>query len=290
MDFQLFRSTLNTSRIYLEFQDTPLYGKLSIGWYNKTRAEEHLDSHRHPDMIEICYLAKGKQVYEVNAIPHLMKGNDLFITFPNEEHSSARYPQEKGVLFWMQVKMPIDDNEDFLLFPGNLTAPLVNKLKNIKQRVFSGNNKIQTLFEEALLSWYFERVPFNNIMTMIKATELLNEIIKCSSVMPENGITDDISAVLKLIDDKITDNLSIEELADYCMLSTSRFKAKFKESTGIPPGEYIVRRKIDHASVMLAKNLTVTQIAVKLGFSSSQYFATVFKKFTGLTPSEYLKQ
>ncbi len=286
MDFQLFRSTLNSSRIYLEFNDTPLYGKMSIGWYNKVRAEEHLDTHRHPGMMEICYLAKGKQIYEVNGIPHLMKGNDIFLTFPNEAHSTARYPQEKGVLFWMQVKIPFDDQEDFLLLPGDLSAPLVNKLKNIRQRIFAGNNKVLTLFEETLMSWYFERVPFNNLMAMIKATELINEIVKCSSVIVVNGITDDISSVMKLIDDKITENFSIEYLADYCMLSVSRFKIKFKECTGLPPGEYIMRRKIDNAKNMLADNISVTKTAINLGFSSSQYFATVFKKFTGHKPGD----
>ena len=67
-------------------------------------------------------------------------------------------------------------------------------------------------------------------------------------------------------------------------LSESRFKARFKREMGVPPAEYWLRKKVEQASVLLAK-ATITQVAHQLGFSSSQYFATVFKRYTLTSPS-----
>ena len=73
-------------------------------------------------------------------------------------------------------------------------------------------------------------------------------------------------------------------------LSLSRFKTRFKHEVGVAPGGYIIMRKVEKAKELLGdRDRSITDIAFDLGFSSSQYFATVFKKLIGLTPSEYRK-
>jgi AraC-like DNA-binding protein len=58
----------------------------------------------------------------------------------------------------------------------------------------------------------------------------------------------------------------------------------------MPPHEYILRCKIDRAVAQLeAGERSITDIAYDLGFSSSQYFATVFKRFTRLNPRDIPK-
>jgi AraC-like DNA-binding protein len=60
----------------------------------------------------------------------------------------------------------------------------------------------------------------------------------------------------------------------------------FRQEIGLPPGEFILRSKIDHARHLLGgTDLSVTDIAHALGFSSAQYFATAFKRLTRTTPS-----
>jgi AraC-like DNA-binding protein len=71
-------------------------------------------------------------------------------------------------------------------------------------------------------------------------------------------------------------------------LSESRFKSRFKAEIGVPPAEYWLRQKIERATEML-KTRRVTEVAHELGFSSSQYFATAFKRYTLMNPSRYRK-
>jgi AraC-like DNA-binding protein len=63
-------------------------------------------------------------------------------------------------------------------------------------------------------------------------------------------------------------------------------KARFKREVGIPPAEYVIRCKIAVARTRLAQSdATITRVAMDLGFPSSQFFATVFRRFTGRKPS-----
>ena len=94
--------------------------------------------------------------------------------------------------------------------------------------------------------------------------------------------------VLQYIENHIKDDIKIEELAKQMALSVSRFHFNFVKATGIPPREYILRRKIESAKNDLwSSDRTVTEIAYEYGFSSSQYFATVFKRFCYMSPLDY---
>ncbi len=90
--------------------------------------------------------------------------------------------------------------------------------------------------------------------------------------------------VLQHIDAHLADPIRVPELAEVARLSPSRLKARFKRELGVPPAEFWLRQKIERAAELL-KTQSVTDVAFELGFSSSQYFATAFKRYTRLRPS-----
>jgi AraC-like DNA-binding protein len=74
-------------------------------------------------------------------------------------------------------------------------------------------------------------------------------------------------------------------LARQSHLSLSRFKSRFKAETGIPPKQFILQCKIEAARKRLVDgHESIGQIAMDMGFSSSQHFATVFKRLLGESP------
>ncbi|MBC8010767.1 MAG: helix-turn-helix transcriptional regulator, partial [Burkholderiales bacterium] len=84
------------------------------------------------------------------------------------------------------------------------------------------------------------------------------------------------------------DVLDVGSLARIAELSVSRFKTRFKAEFGVPPAEYVLRARVEEARRRLARpGATVTYVALDLGFSSSQYFATSFKRLTHSTPSGF---
>src|SRR5690606_8976235 len=104
-------------------------------------------------------------------------------------------------------------------------------------------------------------------------------------------ISEEINSVCTFIQENILEQLLLEDLADQTGLSLSRFKHRFKEEIGIPPAEYIVRKKIESSKEMIqSTGLAISEIAYNLNFSSSPYFATVFKRFVGMTPLEFRRK
>jgi AraC family transcriptional regulator len=94
--------------------------------------------------------------------------------------------------------------------------------------------------------------------------------------------------VAAYIDEHLGQRISLADLAGIARLSRFHFARAFKQSFGVPPHRYHRHRRIDRAMELLAHSRhTVTEIALKVGFSESSAFATAFRRTTGLAPSEY---
>ena len=79
----------------------------------------------------------------------------------------------------------------------------------------------------------------------------------------------------------------MEDLAEMAFLSVSRFKQKFKAELGTSPRNFINFYKIEAAKEMLEQGHSVTETALALNFSSSNYFSSVFHRYTCRSPSQY---
>jgi AraC-like DNA-binding protein len=116
--------------------------------------------------------------------------------------------------------------------------------------------------------------------------QYLTLTVEASRLGAKGSATPLIQRVLQYIDEHLQDPVHVPRLAEVAQLSESRFKTRFKRETGVPPAEFWLRKKIEKASLLLKKQ-SVTQVAFDLGFSSSQYFATVFKRYTLTNPSHF---
>lgn len=86
----------------------------------------------------------------------------------------------------------------------------------------------------------------------------------------------------------IYSNLSLDELARLCHLSTSSFKRKFKETFNTSPKKYISQKKVEKAASLLrTADLRVSDIAFEVGFDSIATFNRNFTAFYGKSPSEF---
>jgi AraC family transcriptional regulator len=93
---------------------------------------------------------------------------------------------------------------------------------------------------------------------------------------------------LELIRAKLSEDLSLDELAAEAKLSTFHFARMFKHSVGVPPRVYVMRLRVEKACELLEMtDLSVTQIAQEVGYSSNQVLARVFVKHRHMSPTEY---
>jgi AraC-like DNA-binding protein len=112
----------------------------------------------------------------------------------------------------------------------------------------------------------------------------LMRVLDCASVGPVEAPPNRFEVLQRYLEAQVTETLTVPALAAKAGLSVSRFKAWFKLEAGVPPLEYMQRAKVEEARRRLERGASVTEVAYALGFSTSQYFATVFKRYTGQQP------
>lgn len=95
--------------------------------------------------------------------------------------------------------------------------------------------------------------------------------------------------ILKVIDKNLSDSdFSVETLAAEICISRAQLHRKMKEITGISTSEYIRNLRLEHASRLIKEGkINITQIAYAVGFNNQAHFSTVFKKYFGMSPTEY---
>jgi transcriptional regulator of acetoin/glycerol metabolism/AraC-like DNA-binding protein len=88
------------------------------------------------------------------------------------------------------------------------------------------------------------------------------------------------------IDAHISENISLDVMAEMAALSVFHFARAFRQSFGVPPHSYLVRRRVEHAHRLLQQTeLALSEIALSTGFSDHSHFAKHFRRVTGMTPS-----
>jgi len=269
-------------RLFLE-EECRLTGLRELCRVSFQHASPPLEEHIHPDAAEICFLRRGRQAYTVNEEAYHMESMDVFVTYPNEVHSSGKQPEEKSDLYYLIVDT-VNRPERFLGFPDGEAEWVARQIASLPRRLFRGNERIRYLWDE-LRRHYQAPHPARIAILRSTALFLFIEILHCSTYSA-NHTTDDIQSSLEYIMENIGQWLPLSLLADRAGLSLSRFKMKFRAQVGMPPGEYILREKIRRAEEMLAAGYSVTYTAHELLFSSSQHLSTVFKAFTGRQPRD----
>jgi AraC family transcriptional regulator len=93
---------------------------------------------------------------------------------------------------------------------------------------------------------------------------------------------------LELMRSRLSEDISLDELAAEAQLSPFHFARMFKQSVGVPPRAYLTQLRLERACELLEQtDLPVTEIAFEVGYSSNQVLARVFLKHMRLTPTDY---
>jgi len=128
-----------------------------------------------------------------------------------------------------------------------------------------------------------EAVLNNWIVNLL--TELLSTRDQQDSSSQPVEMTEDIIAYIR---EHLTENLSLDFLAEKANLSPFYFTRLFKKETGFTPHEYVIASRVNNAKYFLKRTAyTIKEICYMTGFSSESSFCTTFRKKVGVTPNDY---
>lgn len=96
--------------------------------------------------------------------------------------------------------------------------------------------------------------------------------------------------VTSLIEDRLTEDLGLAELASEVDLSPSHFSNVFRKTTGLSPHQYIVQRRLEHAQRLLrSTRLSIGNIATAVGFYDQSHLVRHMRRVMGVTPT-YIRE
>ena len=100
-----------------------------------------------------------------------------------------------------------------------------------------------------------------------------------------------LGRALEYINDNLDLDLSLSGIAQAAEISPNSLAARFKQSTGLAPHQYVIKRRVERArSLLLGGGLSIGEVAAQVGFYDQSHLTRHFKRLTGVTPSRLLSE
>jgi AraC family transcriptional regulator len=94
--------------------------------------------------------------------------------------------------------------------------------------------------------------------------------------------------VVEYINDNLTEDLTLAELAAVAGMNPHHFSRAFKQSAGCPPHRYVIKCRVERAKKLLEDDsLSLVEVGLSVGFQNQSHFTTLFHRLTGVTPRTY---
>lgn len=270
---------------------------LQVGWGKFTVAyPEHLAPHHHDGAFEICLILAGEVEWETEDQSYLLRSGDLFVTRPNELHWGRDSAMQPCTLFWMHL-----DEDSFLAgwsAPPSLGgAGLRELLHRVPRQLQGGSARLGSLFQSIFDEHHGEaddalKHGLRQLSARAALQQLVVELVRLSDEIPEphqeGDIPDIVERAIEIIRAASQESLSNRDIAASVGASVAVLNELFVHHLGISLTQFSLRERVRVARAKLGSTQqSVTDIANELGFSSSQHFATAFKRMTGISPSSY---
>jgi AraC family transcriptional regulator len=97
-----------------------------------------------------------------------------------------------------------------------------------------------------------------------------------------------LNQVIDYVETHLSQNISLSYLAQIAQMSKYHFSRSFKQSTGIAPHQYVLRRRVERAKQLLQKSRTsILEVALECGFAHPGHLSRHFKRMVGMTPKKF---
>lgn len=251
------------------------------------------DKHYH-DHFEIYFQLSGERHYFIrDRVYNVQQGNIILIN-SGELHKTtgAGTKNFSRILLGFRKEFldgiiaAADDIDLFLGFTRNICLiPLtLNNQEHIKQILFAMLKENQ-----ARTYGYSARIKANMLELLIFISRYAKDY-KADDMLFYNVLHKKISQILQYINNSYANKLTLSDITASFDISSYYFCRVFKTITGFTFIEYVNAVRIKQAQELLAKtDLSIIEIAQKVGFESSTHFGRVFLKIVNVSPSKYRK-
>lgn len=142
--------------------------------------------------------------------------------------------------------------------------------------------KPKDIFSDCVRKLHFQEILIELLRRNTRANYVTTEGIPVSDIA--------VAEALRYIDSNYNEPLTLDGIAELCQLNPSYFSSKFKSVNGVGFKEYLNNVRIIRAEkLLLETDMSITEIAMKCGYETSNYFGDAFRRINGCSPSQFRK-
>lgn len=228
--------------------------------------------------------ARGVFHWQVGEKPIRIPAGHWLLVPPGVVHGGIGSTRERGLFYWMHLHPE-------RTWPGMIPSEHRSLMANLQGGLVPASFDFMARWEE-LVELAQGSHPYRRSRFQCKAGTLLHTFLDDTERerhdLPSGWR---IEEVLAYIDGHLDLNIRNEQLAAMAGLGRSRFSDVFKAKTGQTPHDYVLNKRIERSKNLLSSHSrSILEISLEVGFSSSQAFATMFKRSTGMSPSQWRRR
>ncbi|EHQ29146.1 helix-turn-helix domain-containing protein [Mucilaginibacter paludis] len=229
----------------------------------------------------LLYCTEGSGYVEMGTNRYELTPNTYFIIPKNRPHHYGSYQSQPWSIYWAHF---VGEHADLIYERyADKNGPDIRPIPYDKKRIDEFNQIISILEN----SHHSRELEIANISLF----HFIASLVYNKETNPAFYDMDAISSSIAFMKQNIHDFFSIEELARQQNLSVSHYSKLFKIKTGHSPVQYFNQLKVHKSCEYLYfSSRSIKEICAELGFEDPYYFSRLFKKCTGLSPSNYKAQ
>ena len=227
---------------------------------------------------QIIYCVRGSGTLIVGGEKHSIKQGDGFYLPPAAPHEY--FPDED---IW---------ETHWIAFEGREIPHMIEYIKFDGPKVFriSDVNALDAVFKKMLYlmktNYYYAGQQCSALLYQFFIE--LNRVVNLQNGPADNAKLNQLSPVIDYIDTNYYKEITLSELSGLIDLSPQYLCRLFKECLGVRPFEYLARKRIQQAKILLLEEKSsISEISHAVGYNDCSYFCAVFKRHEMLSPAEF---
>ena len=264
----------------------------TFGCFYSSKHDANQDVHLH-ECCEILFCLSGGKSFFIDDKIYDVNSNDVFVINPFEAHKITSEESAEFKRFVLHV------HPSFLYTNSTDESNLAHCFDYCTQNT---SNRLALNEDESMaLTNLFEKLNKNyefgdDIIKNAAVLEILAAVNKyfieknAEHRYSEKSKNQTLIAALKYINNNLSQELTIDKIAESCFVSTVTLTSLFKRCMGISPAKYITSKRMTEAKKMLKNGESVVSAAEKCGYYDYTSFIRAFKRITGTSPGRFMRQ
>lgn len=233
---------------------------------------------------QLLYISEGKGYFYFKGRkkPTIVEKGNMILFRPKEPQVYYYYVKDKTEVYWVH-------------FTGWKVEEYLERYELPKKEnvIYTGlSPDYPWIYNQIIRELQLQRENYEDMISlyMHHIFITINRYIK-EARQTKNETINDIERAVHYFNENFSKQISIEQYANEHLMSVNWFIHSFKNVMKVSPLQYIVSLRIDAAKGYLEKTgKNVAEISNAVGYDNALYFSRLFKKYTGLSPSEYKKK